>query len=116
MCDDLQIVPVSSNVSWANTPIIALYCTEYKALFGSVNLKQELSMKMSGEHLAALPCTTLAVPPNGPINLAPEWLAGSELAALVASAEHLYDTIRSMTSPGQCTHCQHRTEFLFQYR
>ena len=47
--DALQIVPVSSNVSWANTPIIALYCTQYKALFGSVNLKQELSMKMSSE-------------------------------------------------------------------
>ncbi|CAL5222817.1 g5237 [Coccomyxa viridis] len=46
------IVPVSSNVSWANTPIIALYCTQYKALFGSVNLKQELSMKMSSMPMA----------------------------------------------------------------
>ena len=65
LCDDLQIVPVSSNVSWANTPIIALYCTQYKALFGSVNLKQELTMKMSGRNCCSGPdysCCTSPCP------------------------------------------------------
>lgn len=40
-----QIVPVSSNVSWSNVNIIAVYCTQYKALFGSVDLKKEMMMK-----------------------------------------------------------------------
>ena len=70
--DALQIVPVSSNVSWANTPIIALYCTQYKALFGSVNLKQELAMKMSGVSFCSanhcLCCTS-----QWPLRLAPAW-------------------------------------------
>ena len=60
--DALQIVPVSSNVSWANTPVIALYCTQYKALFGSVNLKEEMTMKMSGvSYCSAI--ITAALPP-----------------------------------------------------
>ena len=42
-----QIVPVMSNVSWANVNVLALYCTQYKALFGSVNLKEALAMKTS---------------------------------------------------------------------
>ena len=46
--DVMQVVPVSSNVSWANVNVIALYCTQYKALFGSVNLKEAMAMKMSG--------------------------------------------------------------------
>ena len=41
----MQIVPVSSNVSWASTDIIALYCTQYKALFGSVDLKMAMANK-----------------------------------------------------------------------
>ena len=51
-----QIVPVMSNVSWANVNVLALYCTEYKALFGSVNLKEALAMKMpmSGATLSLL--------------------------------------------------------------
>ena len=51
-----QIVPVMSNVSWANVNVLALYCTEYKALFGSVNLKEALAMKMpmSGARLSLL--------------------------------------------------------------
>ena len=48
MIDAVQIVPVSSNVTWANVPVLALYCTHYKALFGSVNLQQMMSMKTSG--------------------------------------------------------------------
>ena len=41
----MQIVPVSSNVTWASTNIIALYCTQYKALFGSVDLKMAMANK-----------------------------------------------------------------------
>ena len=44
-CCCVQIVPVSSNVSWASTNIIALYCTQYKALFGSVDLKMAMANK-----------------------------------------------------------------------
>ena len=56
-CCCVQIVPVSSNVSWASTNIIALYCTQYKALFGSVDLK----MAMANKGAPRLPLISYAV-------------------------------------------------------
>ena len=56
-CCCVQIVPVSSNVSWASTNIIALYCTQYKALFGSVDLK----MAMANKGAPCLPLLSHAV-------------------------------------------------------